>query len=243
MIIVSDLPSQTTSSKAVPTSRQSRLCSTPYIVAEMCRSLDLSFNNIRKAPTLPSLAKLQVLYLVQNKISRVEEGELDWAAETLTSIELGGNRLRAIENLEKLTKLEELWLGKNKIRALEVSRRERDGGGARLTGQNLGTFSSLRILSIQSNRLTKIEGLDGLVNLEELYLSHNGLKKLEGLEKNVSVSTECSWAGANALYRPSCGRWILGITRSRRLKTSRTCQSWRSSGYVRLHSLCGCRRG
>lgn len=151
------------------------------------RSLDLSFNNIRKAPTLPSLAKLQVLYLVQNKISRVEEGELDWAADTLTSIELGGNRLRAIENMDKLTKLEELWLGKNKIRALEVGRLRTRRRRAWLTGQNLGTFSSLRILSIQSNRLTKIEGLEGLVNLEELYLSHNGLKKLEGLEKNVSV--------------------------------------------------------
>jgi hypothetical protein len=31
-----------------------------------------------------------------------------------------------------------------------------------------------------------MEGLEGLVNLEELYLSHNGLKKIEGLEKNVS---------------------------------------------------------
>lgn len=30
-----------------------------------------------------------------------------------------------------------------------------------------------------------MEGLDGLVNLDELYLSHNGLKKIEGLEKNV----------------------------------------------------------
>lgn len=52
--------------------------------------------------------------------------------------------------------------------------------------QNLDTFSSLKILSIQSNRITKMEGLEGLVNLEELYLSHNGLMKIEGLEKNVS---------------------------------------------------------
>lgn len=51
--------------------------------------------------------------------------------------------------------------------------------------QNLDAFSNLKILSIQSNRITKMEGLDGLVNLEELYLSHNGLKKIEGLEKNV----------------------------------------------------------
>lgn len=44
----------------------------------------------------------------------------------------------------------------------------------------------LRLLSIQSNRITKIEGLENLVNLEEFYISHNGLEKLEGLENNVS---------------------------------------------------------
>ncbi len=43
-------------------------------------------------------------------------------------------------------------------------------------------------MSIQSNRITKIEGLDSLIALEELYLSHNGLTKLEGLEKNVRLS-------------------------------------------------------
>jgi protein phosphatase 1 regulatory subunit 7 len=40
---------------------------------------------------------------------------------------------------------------------------------------------------MQSNRITKIEGLEDLLNLEELYLSHNGLKKIEGLEKNVRL--------------------------------------------------------
>jgi protein phosphatase 1 regulatory subunit 7 len=43
----------------------------------------------------------------------------------------------------------------------------------------------LRILSIQSNRITRIEGLEELTGLEELYLSHNGIGKLEGLESNV----------------------------------------------------------
>ena len=32
-----------------------------------------------------------------------------------------------------------------------------------------------------------MEGLEELKNLEELYLSHNGLTKIEGLENNVSV--------------------------------------------------------
>lgn len=37
----------------------------------------------------------------------------------------------------------------------------------------------------QSNRLTKIEGLEGLGSLEELYLSHNGITKIEGLDFSV----------------------------------------------------------
>jgi protein phosphatase 1 regulatory subunit 7 len=60
----------------------------------MERSLDLSFNNIRHPPNLPSLTKVKVMYLVQNKIAKVEAGELDWCSNTITSIELGGNRIR-----------------------------------------------------------------------------------------------------------------------------------------------------
>lgn len=38
---------------------------------------------------------------------------------------------------------------------------------------------------VPGNRITKIEGLDSLVALEELYLSHNGITKIEGLRFNV----------------------------------------------------------
>jgi protein phosphatase 1 regulatory subunit 7 len=57
--------------------------------------------------------------------------------------------------------------------------------------QNLSTFTSLKILSLQSNRITKMENLEALLNLEELYLSHNGLSKIEGLEKNVCPPVTC----------------------------------------------------
>lgn len=50
-------------------------------------------------------------------------------------------------------------------------------------------MTKLRVLSIQSNRLTKLEGLETLEALEELYLSHNGIQKLEGLDKNVNLTT------------------------------------------------------
>lgn len=49
----------------------------------------------------------------------------------------------------------------------------------------MGALKNLRSLSIQSNRLTKLEGLEELENLEELYVSHNAIEKIEGLENNV----------------------------------------------------------
>lgn len=96
--------------------------------------------------------------------------------------------------------LTELWLGKNKIRALQVGITGLLGNSCHSVvpiirfapyspPQNLDTFANLKILSIQSNRITKMEGLEHLVNLEELYLSHNGLTKIEGLEKNVRKKT------------------------------------------------------
>ena len=37
--------------------------------------------------------------------------------------------------------------------------------------------------------MAKIEGLETLVNLEELYISHNGIKKIEGLDTLVNLVT------------------------------------------------------
>ncbi|KAL0308579.1 UNVERIFIED_CONTAM: protein phosphatase 1 regulatory inhibitor subunit PPP1R7 [Sesamum radiatum] len=69
-----------------------------------------------------------------------------------------------MENLENLSTLQELWLGRNRIRAI-----------------NLCGLKCIKKLSLQSNRLTSISGLEECVALEELYLSHNGIEKMEGL--------------------------------------------------------------
>ena len=42
---------------------------------------------------------------------------------------------------------------------------------------------------MQSNRLTEISGLDGLINLEELYLAHNALKDISGLHQTLKLRT------------------------------------------------------
>ncbi|GAA5828336.1 hypothetical protein JCM11251_006203 [Rhodosporidiobolus azoricus] len=141
-------------------------------------SLDLSFNLLRSVSPLndPSPSslyaypKLTHLYLIQNKLSKIEGVKHRTGLEYL---EYGGNRIRTIENLPISANLRSLFLGKNKITKIE----------------GLDGLTGLRTLSIQSNRLTKIEGLDSLTNLEELYLSHNGLTKIEGLRKLVNLTT------------------------------------------------------
>jgi protein phosphatase 1 regulatory subunit 7 len=56
-----------------------------------------------------------------------------------------------------------------------------------LIQQNLDALQNLRIISIQSNRLTNITGVSNLPNLEELYLSHNAITDLTGLENNTAL--------------------------------------------------------
>jgi len=53
--------------------------------------------------------------------------------------------------------------------------------------EGMSSLSSLKILSIQANRITKIAGLDGVTSLEELYISNNLLTDISGLDTNVNL--------------------------------------------------------
>jgi protein phosphatase 1 regulatory subunit 7 len=130
------------------------------------------------------LVNLTDLYFVQDRISKIEGLE---GLTKLRNLELGANRIREIENLDTLTSLEELWLGKNKITEMKVRPLPRHISDQANLTQNLDALSNLRIISIQSNRLTSITGLSSLRNLEELYLSHNAITDLSGLESNTSL--------------------------------------------------------
>lgn len=48
---------------------------------------------------------------------------------------------------------------------------------------------NLECLSLQCNRIVKIENLDKLVSLTELYISENGIEKIENLEHNIKLET------------------------------------------------------
>ena len=61
----------------------------------------------------------------------------------------------------------------------------------------------LKRLDIQSNRLTKIENLQSLKNLEELYLSCNGIENIENLEALVREGVEVAPAVASDTLLPA----------------------------------------
>lgn len=83
--------------------------------------------------------------------------------------------------------MQELWLGKNKISEMKVFHSFPSSIQTIDLNQNLDHLTNLRIISIQSNRLTRITGLSSLPNLEELYLSHNDVRDLCGLESNTAL--------------------------------------------------------
>ncbi|KZS92389.1 putative SDS22-protein phosphatase 1 regulatory subunit 7 [Sistotremastrum niveocremeum HHB9708] len=110
------------------------------------------------------LHALQDLDLYDNKLKDIDDA-LDNLP--LTSLDLSFNLLRSIpKGISTLTHLTTLYFVQNKISHI-------DGLG------NLG--ATLTSLELGGNRLRKIENLDALVNLEELWLGKNKIAKLENL--------------------------------------------------------------
>ncbi|CAI0403977.1 unnamed protein product, partial [Linum tenue] len=125
--------------------------------------LDLTANRLSSLdPRIAHLSNLTKLSLRQNLID-------DAAVEPLSNWDLLSG-LEVMENIEKLTNLEELWLGRNRIKQV-----------------NLCGLKCIKKISLQSNRLTSMTGFEGCVALEELYLSHNGIEKMEGLSTLVNL--------------------------------------------------------
>ena len=161
-------------------------------------NLDLSYNEIRTLENLDSLVRLKTLYCARNKLKTIDGLS---ALTSLTRLDLGSNRIREIgTGLATLTLLKELWLGRNKI--------------SQVAG--LSTLKNLSILDIQSNRLVSLDGrakqkecaekvgeriveeaaavvdsagMSMNVELEELYMGHNGITGINGLEGLTKLNT------------------------------------------------------
>lgn len=168
--------------------------------------LDMSYNAIRDMTPVKfcSPVHLTELYVANNKLKTIAGlsgltnlRKLDLGANRI--------RIMDSNELSGLINLEELWIGKNKIEQIDglekvcvimtevdsiclIHRCDRLKTHFKLTHPFLSfslisfpsiilkQLTKLRRLDIQSNRLTRIENLEGQVEtLEELYLSHNGI--------------------------------------------------------------------
>ncbi|XVF63131.1 hypothetical protein PTKIN_Ptkin09bG0064200 [Pterospermum kingtungense] len=102
---------------------------------------DVSFNEITSLHGMSKASTtLKELYVSKNEVTKMEE--IDHLHD-LQILELGSNRLRVMENLQNFTKLQELWLGRNRIKVI-----------------NLCGLKCIKKISLQSNRLTSIIGLE-----------------------------------------------------------------------------------
>eukprot|EP00878_Enallax_costatus_P022925 GHUV01024363.1.p1 GENE.GHUV01024363.1~~GHUV01024363.1.p1 ORF type:complete len:325 (+),score=74.04 GHUV01024363.1:307-1281(+) len=155
--------------------------------------------------TAPPLVEL---YCAANKVSSIE-GISGFAG--LTVLELGSNRIRNIEGLESQASLVELWLGLNRISkienlghmtklqriSLQSNRLETMSGlgactllvelylshnGIWTMDAQLTQLKNLKVLDVSNNRISKVENLHGLTQLEDLWLNDNQIAGLEGLD-------------------------------------------------------------
>ncbi|CAN4101412.1 unnamed protein product [Withania somnifera] len=125
--------------------------------------LDLTANRLSALdPRIGQLPNLNKISLRQNLIT-------DATVEPLSSWHLISD-LEVMELLENLKNLKELWLGRNRIRTVDLC-----------------GLKDIKKISLQSNRLTSMIGFQECIALEELYLSHNGIAKMEGLSTLVNL--------------------------------------------------------
>lgn len=103
----------------------------------------------------------------KTQVTKIEEIEHLYE---LRLIEFSSNKLRVMENLHNLTNLQELYLGRNRIKAIDLC-----------------GLKCIKKLSLHSNRLTSMKGLEECTALERLYLAHNGITKMEGLSTLVNL--------------------------------------------------------
>jgi len=125
--------------------------------------LDMSYNSIRSMAPISQCPLLEEVYLAQNKLRCIEGVE---TLVHLRKLDIGGNRIRSFGQINKCVNLEELWAGKNKIENLD--------------NDCLSGLIKLRRLDIQSNRLTKLDGIEHVAaTVEELYLARNGISNFD----------------------------------------------------------------
>jgi protein phosphatase 1 regulatory subunit 7 len=176
--------------------------------------LDVSYNMLEGLGGLEGhCPQLRTLFAASNKLTEVG-GALRACAGSLVKLDLGANAIRSTAGLEALVNLEELWLGKNKLReitGLAALRKLRilDVQSNRLTRiSGLGSRAVAAAAAVavpaggsgggggsssggdaEEKGGASGEGACLFPALEELYLGHQGISVLEGLDALPSLRT------------------------------------------------------
>ena len=122
---------------------------------------------------LGHLTSLNSLWLGKNKIELI--ADLD-ELSNLRQLDVQSNRLTSITGLKGLSSLEELYLACNQI----IS----PSGLAQLptVSRNDVNAPLLSTLDLSSNKVTSLEGLEGLRRLSELWMTANSLASYTSIE-------------------------------------------------------------
>ncbi|KAM9828347.1 leucine-rich repeat-containing protein 23 [Syngnathus typhle] len=136
------------------------------------RFMDVSNNRISDLSPLSSLTQLLWLKIDRNYVTCFQ-GETFSQLAYLQWLSMAANRLTEVQGLVGLA-LESLNLSGNRIE--------------RLNGLESCLFSKLATLELRGNRLTTTSGIN-LPNLRRLYLAHNLITTLEGIETLENLTT------------------------------------------------------
>jgi protein phosphatase 1 regulatory subunit 7 len=142
--------------------------------------IDLVHMRIKSLPALrlERFSKLQRLCFRQNEISRIEFPPN--VAASLKELDLYDNLISHIKNLDDFD-LTTLDLSFNKIKHIK----------------NVSHLKKLTDLFFVQNKISRIEGLEGLTELRNLELGANRIREIENLESLKSL--EELWLGKNKI--------------------------------------------
>ena len=141
------------------------------------KKLSLYDNRISEASSLTELFKLEDLDLGHNVLYRFSLGYL----ERLRTLNLSQNHLAVMAEADisdARYRLEKLLLNGNDIRAVHAS---------------VENLKNLRVLALGSNKLNKVDGLEVVGSLEELYLDDNKLTDISILSKLTKLKKLRLW--------------------------------------------------
>ena len=161
---------------------------------ETLEELELPINRLEKIENLTTPVNLTRLVLRQNQI-KVIEG-LD-ALVKLEYLDLYFNEIEVIQGLDKLTSL--TYVARNCAPATQPrSCTPRALEHAQTHTIAACTLSPSRYLDLSFNSIRKIENLDALVNVTELYLIQNKIKVIQGLD-GLAAKLRLLELGANRI--------------------------------------------